>query len=54
MVFNDTTNVVTADGSVVEISESTDVPSDLLNGDSEGVSDTYMGIFERTVKKFAN
>ena len=26
----------------------------MLNGDSAGTSDTHMGIFERTVKKFAN
>jgi len=26
----------------------------LLNGDDAGTSDSYMGIFERTVKKFAN
>jgi len=54
MVFNDTTKVVTADGEIVDITEETEVPTDLLNGDDEGTSDSYMGIFERTVKKFAN
>lgn len=54
MVFLDTANVVTADGEIVDIQDETDVPTDLLNGDSEGTTDSYMGIFERTVKKFAN
>ena len=54
MVFLDTTKVATADGSIVDIQDTADVPEDLLNGDSPGTSDTHMGIFERTVKKFAN
>lgn len=54
MVFLDTTRVVCPDGSVVDINETTEVPEDLLNGDAAGTTDTYMGLFERTVKKFAN
>jgi len=54
MVFNDTTKVVLADGSIADIQDSTEVPSDLLNGDSAGTEDSHIGIFERTVKKFAN
>lgn len=54
MVFQDTTKVVTADGSITDINEQVEVPEDLLNGDDAGTSDSYMGIFERTVKKFAN
>jgi len=46
--------VVCPDGSVVDINETTEVPEDLLNGDAAGTTDTYMGLFERTVKKFAN
>jgi len=30
------------------------VPDDLLNGDASGSQDTYRGLFERTVKKFAH
>lgn len=30
------------------------VPDDLLNGDPSGSQDTYRGLFERTVKKFAH
>ena len=54
MVFLDTTKVVCSDGSITNINDTTDVPDDLLNGEEAGTTDTYMGIFERTVKKFAD
>jgi magnesium-transporting ATPase (P-type) len=54
MVFLDTTKVVCPDGSIADINDTTDVPDELLNGDKTGTTDTYMGIFERTVKKFAD
>jgi Ca2+-transporting ATPase len=56
-LFEQTTQIVTPDGSIANINDETDVPSDLqnLDDDSKGPedTDTYMGILNRTVKKFA-
>ena len=51
MLFPDTKFAVAADGSVASIEDSVEVPQGL---DGAGDQDTYMGVFEKTVKKFAN
>ena len=53
MLFDFTTKVVCEDGSVQDLSANAYVPDELLNGDDAGAQDTYRGLFERTVKKFA-
>jgi hypothetical protein len=43
------------DGSTKPINTQTYVPEPLLYaGESEGTYDTYKGLYQRTVKKFAN
>jgi len=54
MLFPDTSKVVCNDGTVQSVDDSTKVPDSLLNGDAEGAEDTHMGIYNRTVKKFAD
>jgi len=54
MVLDYTTNVVCEDGSVQSLDASTYVPAELLGKGESEAQDTYRGLFERTVKKFAN
>lgn len=55
MVMDHTINVVCEDGSVQSLDSNTYVPESLLNqGEQDGVQDTYRGLFDRTVKKFAH
>mmetsp|Transcript_15972 Transcript_15972/g.26934 ORF Transcript_15972/g.26934 Transcript_15972/m.26934 type:complete len:1163 (-) Transcript_15972:42-3530(-) len=54
MLFDLTTGVVCADGSVQSVDDQTLVSEELLNSEESGeVYDTHRNIFERTVKKFA-
>jgi magnesium-transporting ATPase (P-type) len=54
MLFEFTTQVVCADGSTQYLTDSANVPFELLNpGENDSTTDTYRGLFERTVKKFA-
>ena len=53
MLFDFTSSVVVEDGSVQSLNGNAYVPEELLNGDEQGTQDTYKGLFERTVKKFA-
>lgn len=47
--------VIALDGSIKNIDETTVVPAQLLaSHESEGTTDTYRGLFERTIKKFAS
>ena len=47
--------VISADGTVKQIDQETTVPNYLLNsGETESQKDTYRGLIERTIKKFAN
>ena len=54
MVLDYTTNVICEDGSVQSLDANTYVPAELLGKDAADTQDTYRGLFERTVKKFAN
>lgn len=43
------------DGTIKNIDATTYVPMQLLReGEQDGVTDTYKGLYERTIKKFAN
>lgn len=54
MLFDYTTSVICADGSTQYLTDETNVPFELLNtGEGDSTTDTYRGLFERTVKKFA-
>lgn len=53
MLFDYTTSVLCADGSTQYIDDQINVPSELLNEDENSTTDSYRGLFERTVKKFA-
>jgi Ca2+ transporting ATPase len=54
MLFDFTSSVLCADGSTQYMVDSIDVPSELLNEDENPTTDSYRGLFERTVKKFAD
>ena len=55
MLFEYTSQVICSDGGVRSLHDSTTVPNELMwSNESEGTSDTYKGLFERTVKKFAD
>jgi len=54
MVLENTISVITADGSVQSLETEAEVPENLLvNGEGSGTNDSYTGIFNRVVKKFA-
>lgn len=54
MVLDTTTQVLCPDGSTQYIDDKTNVPAELLNnGETDSTEDSYRGLFERTVKKFA-
>jgi magnesium-transporting ATPase (P-type) len=54
MLFEYTTNVLCADGSIQSLEDETAVPMELMNpGEDDTTMDTHKGLFERTVKKFA-
>lgn len=52
MVLESTTRVLTADG-VANIEDTTDVPTELLNG-AAATTDSHRGLFDRTIKNFAD
>jgi Ca2+-transporting ATPase len=55
MLFKKTTKAISADGSVVGMDDTSVVSKELLwAGEDEGIEDTNMNIYERSVKKFAN
>jgi Ca2+ transporting ATPase len=54
MLFDFTSSVICADGSTQYMDDQTNVPSELLFDDENPTTDTYRGLFERTVKKFAD
>lgn len=54
MVLDHTTRTLTADGSVQFIDDSTEVSPELLNEGESSATDSFKGIYERTVKKFAD
>jgi P-type Ca2+ transporter type 2C len=54
MVLDTTTQVLCPDGSTQYLDDQTNVPAELLNnGETDSTQDSYRGLFERTVKKFA-
>jgi magnesium-transporting ATPase (P-type) len=54
MLFEYTSNVLCADGSIQSLDDETSVPFELLNsGEGDSTTDTHKGLFERSVKKFA-
>lgn len=54
MVLDTTTQVLCPDGSTQYLDDQTNVPAELLNnGENDSTQDSYRGLFERTVKKFA-
>lgn len=54
MVLDTTTQVLCPDGSTQYIDDQTNVPAELLNnGENDSTMDSFRGLFERTVKKFA-
>lgn len=55
MLLKKVTYCITKDGTIQPISRQTKVPKDLLlDTESDGQTDTYMGIFNRTIKNFAD
>ena len=54
MLFDYTTSVISATGNIVDLSATTQVPGNLLSGGERSAEDSYRGLFERTVKMFAN
>jgi magnesium-transporting ATPase (P-type) len=52
-VLKNTTMAVNANGVTVNIDEEVQVPTALLN-DGGASTDTHRGVFERTIKNFAN
>jgi magnesium-transporting ATPase (P-type) len=55
MVLESTEWVLAADGSIAKLSDSTEVPAELLlDGEIQGATDSHRAIFERTIKKFAD
>lgn len=52
-VLKKTTRVVNVNGQILDIEDSTKVPSGLL-GDGGKETDTHRNVFERTIKNFAN
>jgi len=53
MLFDYTSNVISADGSIVDLNSSVNVPENLLNEGESSAQDTHRGLFDRTVLKFA-
>lgn len=53
MVFDSTTNVMKADGTVVSFDDTTEIPAELLNENETSATGTYRELYERTVLKFA-
>jgi Ca2+ transporting ATPase len=54
MVLETTTQVLCPDGSTQYLDDQITVPAELLNnGENDSTQDSYRGLFERTVKKFA-
>jgi len=54
MLLEKVTRVITQDGQVVNVDNTTTVPEDLLlPGEQSGTQDSYRNFFERCVKKFA-
>ena len=55
MVLETTESVLAADGSIANLDDTIAVPAELLFGaEQDGLTDTHRGLFNRTVKKFAN
>lgn len=53
MLFDRTTNVITADGSSANFDDSTTIPSNLTPDGSADTVGTYRELYESTVKTFA-
>jgi len=53
MIFDSTTNVKLADGSIASFDDTTEIPTELLNADETSATGTYRELYERTVLKFA-
>ena len=53
MLFNMTTNVKLADGSVTSFDDTTVIPDELLSAGQTSETGTHRELYEKTVKKFA-
>jgi hypothetical protein len=53
MLFDFTTNVFCADGSVAGFDDTTSIPENLLLDGESTATGSYRDLYERTVKKFA-
>ena len=53
MIFDSTTNVMCADGSIASFDDTTEIPAELLNENETSATGTYRELYERTVMKFA-
>jgi magnesium-transporting ATPase (P-type) len=53
MLFNMTSNVKLADGTVVSFDDTTVIPDELLTAGQTSETGTYRELYEKTVKKFA-
>jgi hypothetical protein len=50
MLWDHVSKVVTESGQIVDINDEAEIPKELLSQEPVGTKDTYLGIYQRTVK----